>query len=139
MDNKDVRWLQRFKNYQEALTGLKEFIDKAELNKFEEQGMIKAFEYNFELAWNTIKDFYEDQGETGIQGAKDSFRLAFKRGLIDDGELWMEMITDKNNTAHTYNEKTAKEIVNNILKNYFNLFVELRNKLKEMELNEGNQ
>jgi hypothetical protein len=35
-----------------------------------------------EFAWDTIKDFYENQGETGIQGSRDSIRMAFKRGLI---------------------------------------------------------
>ena len=137
MNKKDVRWLQRFSNYKKALSRLKEFIDKDKLNKLEEQGLIKAFEYTYELAWNTIKDFYENQGETGIQGAKDSFRLAFNRGVISDGELWMRMIADRNNTTHTYNENTAKEIVNNILENYFVLFIELQDKLGEAELNES--
>jgi len=137
MDNKEVRWLQRFSNYKKALSGLKEFIDKGKLIKLEEQGMIKAFEYTYELAWNTIKDFYENQGETGLQGAKDTFRLAFNRGLISKGEIWMQMINDRNNTTHTYNEKTAKEIVKNILENYFDLFTALQNKLKELKLNDS--
>jgi nucleotidyltransferase substrate binding protein (TIGR01987 family) len=137
MRNKNIRWLQRFSNYKKALSGLKEFIDKDKLNKLEEKGMIKAFEYTYELAWSTIKDFYEDQGETGLQGAKDSFRLAFNRGLIREGELWMQMITDRNNTTHTYNEKTAKEIAKNILENYFGLFVELQNKLEKIKLNDS--
>jgi len=137
MNNKDVRWFQRFSNYKKVLSGLKEFIDKDKLNKLEEQGMIKAFEYTYELAWNSIKDFYENQGETGLQGAKDTFRLAFSRGLISEGELWMQMITDRNNTTHTYNEKTVKEIVNNIFKSYFKLFVELKVKLGKLELNDN--
>jgi nucleotidyltransferase substrate binding protein (TIGR01987 family) len=137
MDDKDVRWIQRFSNYKKALTGLKEFIDKEQLNKLEEQGMIKAFEYTYELAWTTIKDFYENQGETGLQGARDCFRLAFNRGLVSEGELWMQMITDRNNTTHTYNEKTAKEIVNNILKSYFRLFGDLQNKLEKLKSNDS--
>jgi len=137
MDNNDVRWLQRFSNYKKALSGLKEFIDKDNLNKLEEQGMIKAFEYTYELAWTTIKDFYENQGETGLQGAKDTFRLAFNRGLISEGELWMQMITDRNNTIHTYNEKTAKEIAKNILEHHFGLFVELQDKLEKIKLNDS--
>ncbi len=65
MEPKDVRWHQRFNNYNKALSQLSRFINKGQLNEFEEQGLIKSFEYTYELAWNTIKDFYEGQGETG--------------------------------------------------------------------------
>ena len=109
MENKDVRWQQRFSNYLKALAQLSKFIAKGDsLNELEEQGMIKAFEYTYELAWNTIKDFYESQGETDIQGSRDAFQLAFKRGLIDEGEIWMEMLKDRNRTSHTYNEKNSR-------------------------------
>ena len=105
MENKDIRWQQRFNNYLKALKQLEKFIDKGDaLNELEEQGMIKAFEYTYELAWNTIKDFYEGQGEANIQGSRDAIQLAFKRGLISDGDAWMEMIKDRNRTSHTYNQ-----------------------------------
>jgi len=48
------------------------------LNELEKQGLIQAFEYTYELAWNTIKDYFENQGETGIHGSRDAFRLAFQ-------------------------------------------------------------
>ena len=56
MDN-DVRWKQRFDNFRKAISQLKEFIEKPELNKFEKQGLIQCFEYTFELAWKTMKDY----------------------------------------------------------------------------------
>jgi nucleotidyltransferase substrate binding protein (TIGR01987 family) len=127
MENKDIRWEQRFNNYLKALTQLEKFIDKGDaLNELEEQGMIKAFEYTFELAWNTIKDFYEAQGETNIQGSRDAIRLAFKRGLVSDGEAWMEMIKDRNRTSHTYNQEIADEIANNILTDYYPAYTDLK-------------
>jgi nucleotidyltransferase substrate binding protein (TIGR01987 family) len=130
MQNKDVRWIQRFHNYEKALSQLQKFIDKGdELNELEEQGLIKAFEYTYELAWNTLKDFYESQGETDLQGSRDAIQLAFKRGLITKGEVWMEMLKDRNRTSHTYNEETADEIADNILSLYFDLFVVLKNEL----------
>jgi nucleotidyltransferase substrate binding protein (TIGR01987 family) len=91
------------------------------------------------LAWNTIKDFYEHQAEAGIQGSRDAIRLAFKRGLIEDGEIWMEMINSRNLTAHTYNEDTASEIVADILENYYQVFIKLQKKLKEFEEKEKKQ
>ena len=129
MKNNDIRWQQRFSNFNKALSQLKRFIDKGELNELEEQGIIKSFEYTFELAWNTVKDFYEDQGDTGIQGSKDAFRLAFNRGLINEGEIWMQMVADRNNTSHSYDERIAKEISESIFKRYYNQFINLKNVL----------
>jgi hypothetical protein len=65
----DIRWKQHFYNYQKALIQLTRFIEKGELSELEEQGIIKAFEYTYELAWNVIKDYYEEQGEVSIQGS----------------------------------------------------------------------
>jgi nucleotidyltransferase substrate binding protein (TIGR01987 family) len=127
MDEKDKRWTQRFSNYSKALDQLKEFIEKSdELNKLEKQGMIKAFEYTYELAWNTIKDFYEYQGEVDLQGSRDTFQLAFNRGLIKDGEEWMQMLKDRNQTSHTYNEEVADEIAENVVTKYFSMFESLK-------------
>jgi nucleotidyltransferase substrate binding protein (TIGR01987 family) len=139
MENREIRWIQRFSNFSKALRQLTEFIAKDKLNKFEEQGLIQSFEYNYELAWNTIKDFYEYQAETDIQGSRDAIRLAFKRGLIEDGEIWMRMIDSRNLTAHTYNEDTASEIVTEILENYYKMFIKLQKKLKEFEKKEKKQ
>ncbi|MGC8744755.1 MAG: nucleotidyltransferase substrate binding protein [Verrucomicrobiia bacterium] len=58
----------------------------------EKQGLIQSFEYTYELAWNVLKDNLQMQGETDIHGSRDAIRLAFRRGLIDEGEVWMDMI-----------------------------------------------
>lgn len=131
-ESKDIRWQQRFANYNKALLQLRKFFVKSDLNELEEQGLIKAFEYTYELAWNTIKDFYEEQGEVGIQGSKDAVRLAFKRGLVRDGEAWMEMIENRKLTVHTYNEATAAEIAGLIKRKYFNLFLSLQENLEKI-------
>jgi nucleotidyltransferase substrate binding protein (TIGR01987 family) len=99
----------------------------------EEQGLIKAFEYNYELAWNLIKDYYEYQGESGIQGSRDAFRLAFKRGLIIDGETWMNMINSRIKTSHTYNKKTAVDVIKAIKDKYFALFTDLYNSMNKLK------
>jgi nucleotidyltransferase substrate binding protein (TIGR01987 family) len=132
MKNPDVRWEQRFKNYKRALAQLKKFIDKKTLNTLEEQGLIKSFEYTHELAWNVMKDFYEAQGESNIQGSKDTIRLAFKRGLIKDGQIWMEMVESRKLTVHTYNEAVASDIAQAIQQKYFPCFVSLRNSLEDL-------
>lgn len=128
--NEDIRWKQRLNNFEKALSQLEKFVLKGDqLNELEKQGLIQAFEYNFELAWNVIKDYYEFQGQTGIQGSRDAFRLAFNRGLITDGENWMKMIESRKKSSHTYDEETAEEIVNETLNRYIFMFLELKNKL----------
>ena len=133
MDENEIRWHQRFANYKKALLQLAKFVQKGEhLNELEETGMIKAFEYTYELGWNTIKDFYESQGEAGIQGSRDAIELAFKRGLITDGTAWMTMLKDRNRTVHTYNQVTADEIAASILSSYFARYVELKDELEKI-------
>jgi len=132
MSTKDIRWIQRFNHFKKALNQLTKFIEKGKLNELEQQGVIQSFEYTYELAWNTLKDYFEHQGETGIHGSRDAFRLAFKRGLIEDGETWMDMIESRALTTHTYNEDIAKAIANNIFNRYFSEFQTLRTKMESL-------
>ena len=131
-DSKDVRWKQRFQNYQRALKQLTKFIEKGDLNELEEQGMIQSFEYTYELAWNTMKDLFEAQGETGILGSRDAFRLAFRRGLVEQGEVWMDMIKKRRLTSHTYDELVAREISTCVRDVYFREFVFLAKRLEAL-------
>ena len=125
----DIRWKQRFSNYQKALRQLQKFIDKGELSELEEQGLIKSFEYTYELAWNTLKDFLEFQGHSDIFGSRDALRKAFQVGIIEDGEVWMDMIKSRNRTSHTYNEETAKEISSTVVSIYYNAFQKMNDRL----------
>jgi nucleotidyltransferase substrate binding protein (TIGR01987 family) len=118
----DIRWQQRFANYQKALAQLTKFIHQTHLNELEQQGLIQCFEYTHELAWKTLKDFLENSGNTSIFGSKDATREAFKLGIIEDGEDWMMMIQDRN-------QATANAIVQNIQQRFFALFVSLEQKL----------
>jgi len=131
-ENKDIRWKQRFSNYIKALNQLTKFIDKNILNELEMQGLIKAFEYTYELAWNTMKDFLEYQGETDIYGSRDTIRKAFNIGLIEDGEGWMDMLESRNRTSHTYNEETAEEICLEIQQSYYSFFQKLKDKMETL-------
>lgn len=128
---KDIRWHQRLANLGlvlAELTSAVEILKYREFTRLEELGLIQAFEYNYELAWNTIKDFYESQGETGIQGSRDTIRLAFKRGLIEKGELWMAMIDSRIMTSHTYNKEIAAGIALQIVEDFYPEFIKLHQK-----------
>ena len=126
MTNQDVRWQQRFANFTKALNQINSAADLAKqrrLSELERQGLIQAFEYTHELAWKTMKDFLESKGNTAVYGSRDATREIFKLGLIKNGDVWMDMIKNRNRSSHTYNEETANEIANAILDEYVNEFV----------------
>jgi len=128
----DIRWKLRLQNYEMALKQLEDAVNLAqsrELSDLEKQGLIQSFEYTHELAWNTLKDFLFDQGHSSIAGSKDTTREAFKVSLIQQGEIWMDMIQSRNQTSHTYNKATANLITSKILKDYFPLFLALKKEL----------
>ena len=129
----DIRWQQRFLNYQKALAKLSAAVDlsrERSLSELEVQGLIQSFEYTYELAWNTQKDFLIYQGVSDLSGARDTIREAFSLGIIEDGEVWMQMLKDRNLSVHTYNEDTANRIAEAICEEYHPAF----NKLNEQFL-----
>ncbi|ACM21634.1 nucleotidyltransferase substrate-binding protein, HI0074 family [Geotalea daltonii FRC-32] len=137
MDRDDIRWQQRFANYNKALAQLKKFVDKGNLSELEEQGVIQAFEYTYELGWNVIRDYLREQGNRNIYGSRDAIREAFALELIVDGDGWMDMLKDRNLTVHTYNEDTARTIAENIVNRYFALFKALEETMQHLADSQG--
>ena len=133
MENKDVRWKQRFQNFKKAFFQLEKAVNTPDLNELERQGLIKAFEFTYELAWTTLKDYLVEMGYSDLIGSKDSIRQAFQSGLISDGETWMDMIKSRNLTAHTYNQDTAESIEEDVINQYYPLFKKLIAKLEEIQ------
>ncbi|MCX7111171.1 MAG: nucleotidyltransferase substrate binding protein [Proteobacteria bacterium] len=135
MSKQDIRWQQRFDNYKKALVQLEDAVSLAhsrQLSNLEKQGLIQAFEFTYELAWNTLKDYLVYQGIQNIVGSRDTIREAFNRELIDDGEAWMAMLIDRNKTSHTYNEEIAEEIYCKIIGKHHNLFLVLQEKMNPL-------
>jgi len=134
MNHQDIRWQQRFSNYKKALLQLQNAVElsgQRALSNLEKQGVIQAFEFTHELAWNVLKDYLEDQGNQNVKGSKDATREAFKVALIADGEQWMAMILSRNISSHTYDERTADQLVSVIIKQYFPLFVALQTEMEK--------
>ena len=132
---KDVRWKQRFFNFNKALSQLEGAVSlskQRELSQLEKQGVIQAFEFTHELAWNVLKDYLEDQGEQNIRGSKDATRAAFKVALISDGEMWMSMIQSRNVSSHTYDEDTAESLFIAIVNDYYPLFTALKIEMESL-------
>ncbi|HUD49712.1 MAG TPA: HI0074 family nucleotidyltransferase substrate-binding subunit [Candidatus Baltobacteraceae bacterium] len=110
MKNQDVRWIHRFQNFKKVFRQLADAAALARqraLSELERLGLIQAFEFTHEFAWNTLKDFLEARGAANLFGSKDVTRQAFAASLIGNGEVWMEMIQSRNKSTHTYDFKTA--------------------------------
>ena len=134
--NEDIRWKQRFENYKKALVTVKNAVELAasrELSDLEKQGLIQGFEFTFELAWNVMKDYLEEQGINGIIGSKGAVRQAFNKGLIEDGQVWMDMIKDRNLAAHSYDEETAQNLIIAITGTYYSQLNRFAEKMNSLE------
>ncbi|MDR2923712.1 MAG: nucleotidyltransferase substrate binding protein [Treponema sp.] len=132
----DIRWKQRFQNYKKALAALKNAVELAAnrgLTDLERQGMIQGFEFTFEMAWNVMKDYLEEQGITGIIGSKGAVRHAFNKGLIEDGQIWMDMIKGRNLATHSYDEEMAKELLKMIISSFYEQFRLFEEKMNSVE------
>jgi len=132
----DIRWKQRLHNFNNALKTLTEASALAQqrpLTQLEMQGLIQGFEFTHELAWNVLKDYLESKGYSGLIGSRDATRTAFKNELIADGEVWMDMIKDRNQTTHTYNLKVAERIAQDILQRFYPAFMALANTFASLE------
>jgi nucleotidyltransferase substrate binding protein (TIGR01987 family) len=126
--SEDIRWKQRYDNFAKAFAELRDIADLAAsrpLSRLEKQGAIQCFEYTHELAWNVLKDYLEFQGFAGLIGSRDTTREAFRRGLVQDGDVWMAMIKSRNTTSHAYDQEIANGIYDQILSSFFPAFREL--------------
>lgn len=118
MTNKSIRWQQRFENLKKAYGQLKSNLSIAKPNNAEQQGIIKSFEFTFELSWKTLKDYLESQGIVALS-PREVIKHAFQQECILDGDTWIDMLENRNLMAHTYNEEYANKALSLIRNNYF--------------------
>ncbi len=113
--SQDVRWKQRFENFERGFLLLRSALDGRtldQLNQLEQEGVIQRFEYTFELAWKTLKDYLEDAGITLDQiHPRAVIKAAFAAKLLEDGEAWMDMLAARNLMSHTYDCTKFQEVV----------------------------
>jgi nucleotidyltransferase substrate binding protein (TIGR01987 family) len=136
MENKDIRWIQRFSNFKKALAKLSSVVEEAtldELSELETEGLIQRFEYTFELAWKTLQDLLQHKGYESILGPNPVLNQALKDGYITDAEKWRTMKKSRELTSHTYNSGTAKEIADGIFDTYHDLLKNLETRLEQEE------
>ena len=130
-ENRDIRWEQRFINFNKAFAQLERFLKVKALSEMEAQGLIKAFEYTYELSWKTLQDLLKEKGYKDIIGPRPVIEQSFQDGYLSDGNAWMSMHKSRNLTSHTYNEEIAEEIIEAIRKVYYQLFKDFKYRLEK--------
>lgn len=150
MENtEDIRWIQRFSNYNKALAKLNNAIayinhnfsddDNSEekdhlgniLNDILRHGLIHSFECTYELAWNIMKDYAMYQGIVAVGGSRDATREALQLHIISEGKVWMEMIASRNTSFQIHNEETTHEIFTKIIDEYQPAFMAFQKTMEE--------
>ena len=136
----DTRWKQRLQNFELAfrlLRGALEGKSLDELSDLEKEGLVQRFEYTFELAWKTLKDYLEYTGIKFEQVTpRNSIKQAFAAKVIDDGDTWIHMLEQRNLMAHTYNRENFEKAIRYITERYMGamdrVFTFLKEKSREI-------
>lgn len=126
------------KRFKERLNDLEKAVQRLEEALQEEptdlviDGVLHRFEFTFELAWKTMKDYLEYQGiSEKIGSPREVIKESFSAGIIESGDIWIEMMLSRNSLSHLYDEDTSREIYEQIKKLYFKEIKKLENKLKQ--------
>ncbi|MFH1715746.1 MAG: nucleotidyltransferase substrate binding protein [Planctomycetota bacterium] len=134
---KNIRWKQRFENFESAFLLLKEAFEKdlAEMSDLEKEGVVQRFEYTFELAWKTLKDYLVYSGIVFDQiTPRRVIKEAFTARIIEDGQIWIDMLEQRNLMSHTYDKETFDGVIRNISQRYFTALEQVFTWLKQKTL-----
>ena len=128
-EDKDIRWKQRFQNYEKAFFLLQRTLEIENPSEVEKGGLIQFYEMSFELAWKLLKDYLYEQG-FNINSPREAIKQAYQSEVIDNGQEWIDALEDRNLTRHTYDEETAQKVVESIRASYYPLLNSLYDRLK---------
>ncbi|CAN1506957.1 HI0074, nucleotidyltransferase substrate binding protein, HI0074 family [Flavobacteriaceae bacterium] len=135
METPDIRWKQRFDNFSKTLQLLENALKIVNPDITQKAGIIHFFEMSFELSWNMVKDYLEEQGFVDVKSPRAALKKAFEIEIISDGHSWIDLLVDRNLTSHTYDEAKATAVEDLIHHKYFPLLKQLhatfKNKLDD--------
>ncbi len=121
MENQDTRWKQRFQNFDKAFNkfefALSHFNEEQE-NELYQMALIQTFEFTYELGWKTVKDYLHYSGIKKVNLPREVIKHGYQNQIIENGQMWINMMEDRNLMAHTYSEENAKKAVERISNEY---------------------
>ncbi len=121
----DERWKQRFDNFRQATGLLEEVAERglAALSQLEQEGAIQRFEITYELGWKLLKDYLEASGIIlSPVTPRTVIRAATEARLLEDGQVWIEMMLHRNLLSHTYDSQVFREVLPVVLERYLPAF-----------------
>ena len=127
---KDIRWKQRFENFNKVYLLLEKHSSKEDLSELEQAGIIQFFEMTFELAWKVLKDYLESDGYV-VKSPRESIKQAFQNEIINDGHIWMDALSVRNLTTHTYDANLVKKLIDDIVNIYFPELKQMHDRLEK--------
>ncbi len=127
MNEPDIRWKQRLQSFGRAFAQLQAAVATDAPSDLEKAGIIQVYEFTFELAWKTVKDYLE-ANEVLVKFPRETIKEAFKYELLD-GEIWLDMLQKRNLMSHTYDEENAELAYRLIVDQYFNAIATVHEKL----------
>ena len=125
---------RKLENFKRALSNLHDIYDCNEpYSNIELAGMVGLFEICFELSWKAVKEAMESNGlpENKTGSPKLIIKSAYQAGMIDDEDLWLEALSERNNVAHAYNRDIALDIVRKTKDQFYDMFEQLLLRLEE--------
>lgn len=131
MAEKDIRWIQRFRNFTKSMRYLEQALQIDHPDIVQKAGIIQFFEMSFELAWNMMKDYLEEQGFIDVKSPRSALKKAFELNILENGHDWMDLLQDRNLTVHTYDEQKATDLEQLIQNKYFPLLKALLSSFKQ--------
>ncbi len=127
MSEQDLRWLQRFDNWQRAYKTLQHALmahQKSPGDEIVQMAVIKSFEMTFELSWKTMKDFLQYSG-IDVKLPREVIKQSFANAMLTDGQIWIDMLEERNLMAHVYDEARARLAVDHIMNRYMHSIEQL--------------
>lgn len=130
--NQDIRWKQRFENFDRAIKKLISFANEEAKcsTDIHQVALIGAFEFTFELGWKTLKDYLKFSG-IDVSLPRDIIKQSFHHNLIEDGQIWINMLEDRNILAHVYDEEKAQSAIASIQNHYIKAINQVHSLLKD--------
>lgn len=126
--------MKKYENFKSALNNLKDiYLYQEPYGNVEIVGMVGLYEICFEQAWKAIKEILENFGYSeGATGSpRTILKTAYKAGMIDDEQLWLDALVSRNNVAHAYNEAIALDIINQTKNKYYDMFIQLSKTIEQ--------
>ena len=124
--------MKKLENFSDALENLRLCrCYSAPYDVVTQTGLVNLFSICFEQSWKAMKELLEKHGYMKTGSPKMIIKLAYQAGMIQDEQGWMELLDQRNEAAHTYNNETALQIIEKTKGRYLVLFEALERELLE--------